>query len=166
MYTYNTQYQTFNINITVGLFCVIMSLIIIVQFYDNLKFRKIKSFYYQNLLQISVFLVGYWIFKNGDNFNLRIQNYNTLIISNWVRSSEFKLPNGAFVFAVLRSITDTIIKNNQNVLNSLRVIANLHTDQLQIFFCEKNYLYNDNYTNNFFIINYYPIEQFWTRFYY
>jgi hypothetical protein len=29
---------------------------------------------------------------------------------------------------VLRSITDTIIKNNQNVYNSLKVIANLHTD--------------------------------------
>lgn len=43
-------------------------------------------------------------------------------------SGQFKSPNGAFGFAVLRSITDTIIKNNQNVLYSLRVIANLHTD--------------------------------------
>jgi len=43
-------------------------------------------------------------------------------------SGQFKSPNGAFIFAVLRSITDTIIKNNQNVYNSLKVIANLHTD--------------------------------------
>ena len=43
-------------------------------------------------------------------------------------SGQFKSPNGAFIFAVLRSITDTIIKNDQNVLSSLNVIANLHTD--------------------------------------
>ena len=43
-------------------------------------------------------------------------------------SGQFKSPNGAFIFAVLRSITDTILKNDQNVLNSLKVIANLHTD--------------------------------------
>jgi len=43
-------------------------------------------------------------------------------------SGQFKSPNGAFIFAVLRSITDTIIKNDQNVLGSLNVIANLHTD--------------------------------------
>lgn len=43
-------------------------------------------------------------------------------------SGQFKSPNGAFIFAVLRSVTDTIIKNNQNVVNSLKVIANLHTD--------------------------------------
>ena len=43
-------------------------------------------------------------------------------------SGQFKSPNGAFGFAVLRSVTDTILKNNQNVLGSLNVIANLHTD--------------------------------------
>jgi len=43
-------------------------------------------------------------------------------------SGQFKSPNGAFIFAVLRSVTDTIIKNNQNVVGSLNVIANLHTD--------------------------------------
>lgn len=43
-------------------------------------------------------------------------------------SGQFKSPAGAFNFAVLRSITDTIIKNNQNVLDSLNVIAKLHTD--------------------------------------
>ena len=43
-------------------------------------------------------------------------------------SGQFKSPTGAFGFAVLRSITDTILKNNQNVLDSLKVIANLHTD--------------------------------------
>jgi len=43
-------------------------------------------------------------------------------------SGQFKSLNGAFIFAVLRSITDTIIKNDQNVLSSLNVIANLHTD--------------------------------------
>jgi len=43
-------------------------------------------------------------------------------------SGQFKSPTGAFGFAVLRSVTDTILKNNQNVLSSLNVIANLHTD--------------------------------------
>lgn len=43
-------------------------------------------------------------------------------------SGQFKSPNGASIFAVLRSVTDTIIKNNQNVLNSLKVISNLYTD--------------------------------------
>jgi len=43
-------------------------------------------------------------------------------------SGQFKSPTGAFGFAVLRSVTDTILKNNQNVLGSLQVIANLHTD--------------------------------------
>jgi transposase len=43
-------------------------------------------------------------------------------------SGQFKSPNGAFIFAVLRSITDTMIKNDQNVVESLNVIANLHTE--------------------------------------
>jgi transposase len=43
-------------------------------------------------------------------------------------SGQFKTPHGAFIFAVLRSVTDTIIKNNQNVFKSLQIIANLHTD--------------------------------------
>lgn len=43
-------------------------------------------------------------------------------------SGQFKSPNGAFAFAVLRSITDTAIKNGQGVLNSLQTIANLQTD--------------------------------------
>ena len=43
-------------------------------------------------------------------------------------SGQFKSPNGAFAFAVLRSITDTAIKNGQGVLNSLQTIAKLQTD--------------------------------------
>jgi len=43
-------------------------------------------------------------------------------------SGQFKSPNGAFIFSVLRSITDTMIKNKQNVVESLNLIANLHTD--------------------------------------
>ena len=43
-------------------------------------------------------------------------------------SGQFRTPEGAFGFAVLRSLTDTILKNKQNVLSSLKVIANLHTD--------------------------------------
>lgn len=38
-------------------------------------------------------------------------------------SGQFKSPTGAFNFAVLRSITDTALKNNQNVLAALRTIA-------------------------------------------
>lgn len=40
-------------------------------------------------------------------------------------SGQFRSPEGAFNFAVLRSITDTVIKNGQNVLASLNFIANL-----------------------------------------
>lgn len=43
-------------------------------------------------------------------------------------SGQFKSPDGAFIFALLRSITDTMIKNDQNVVQSLNIIANLHTD--------------------------------------
>ena len=43
-------------------------------------------------------------------------------------SGQFRSTDGAFRFAVLRSITDTVIKNNQGVLNSLGIIANSHTD--------------------------------------
>lgn len=40
-------------------------------------------------------------------------------------SGQFKAMAGAKQFAVLRSITDTAIKNGQNVLNALLLIANL-----------------------------------------
>ena len=43
-------------------------------------------------------------------------------------SGQFKSVSGAQAFAVLRSVTDTIIKNGQNVLNSLNVIAQLQTE--------------------------------------
>ena len=43
-------------------------------------------------------------------------------------SGQFKSPHGAFIFAVIRSVTDTIIKNNQNVVESLNTIANLNTN--------------------------------------
>jgi len=43
-------------------------------------------------------------------------------------SDQFKSTNGAFGFAVLRFVTDTILKNNLPVLNSLKIIANLQTD--------------------------------------
>lgn len=43
-------------------------------------------------------------------------------------SGQFRSPHGAFRFAVLRSITDTVLKNKIPVLNSLEFIANLKTD--------------------------------------
>jgi len=44
-------------------------------------------------------------------------------------SGQFKSPTGGYNFAVLRSVTDTVLKNNQNILNSLKIIANLqYTD--------------------------------------
>ena len=43
-------------------------------------------------------------------------------------SGQFKSASGAFGFAVLRSVTDTLIKNNMPVLNSMKIIANLQTD--------------------------------------
>ena len=43
-------------------------------------------------------------------------------------SGQFRSPEGAFRFAVLRSITDTVLKNNLSVLNALNFIANLETD--------------------------------------
>jgi transposase len=43
-------------------------------------------------------------------------------------SGLFRSAKGAHNFAVLRSITDTALKNQQNVLDSLKLIANLQTD--------------------------------------
>ena len=43
-------------------------------------------------------------------------------------SGQFRSTDGAFRFAVLRSITDTVLKNEQDVLTSLSFIANLNTD--------------------------------------
>ena len=40
-------------------------------------------------------------------------------------SDQFRSPHGAFRFAVLRSITDTTLKNNMNVINALKLIASL-----------------------------------------
>lgn len=40
-------------------------------------------------------------------------------------SGQFKSDTGAKSFAMLRSVSDTAIKNGQNVLNTLKVIANL-----------------------------------------
>ena len=43
-------------------------------------------------------------------------------------SGQFKSTQGAFEFAVLRSVIDTMIKNNIGVLNSVGTIVNLHID--------------------------------------
>ncbi len=43
-------------------------------------------------------------------------------------STQFRTPHGAFRFAVLRSITDTVLKNKLDVLPSLKSIAKLATD--------------------------------------
>jgi len=43
-------------------------------------------------------------------------------------SGQFRSTNGAFRFAVLRSISDTVNKNKMDILNSFNFIANLHTD--------------------------------------
>jgi transposase len=43
-------------------------------------------------------------------------------------SGHFKTENGAKIFAVIRSVTDTCIKNKQNVLQAFKTIANLHTE--------------------------------------
>ena len=43
-------------------------------------------------------------------------------------SGQFKSESGASGFAILRSVTDTVIKNNLSVLDSLKTIANLPTD--------------------------------------
>ena len=42
-------------------------------------------------------------------------------------SGQFRSENGASCFAILRSITDSAIKNGQQVLNALLVIANMQT---------------------------------------
>ena len=41
---------------------------------------------------------------------------------------QFRSPDEAFRFAVLRSITDTVLKNKQDMLSSLNFIANLEND--------------------------------------
>ncbi len=43
-------------------------------------------------------------------------------------SGQFKSPNGAFIFSVLRSVTDTVLKNKQDVIQALNTIVKLQTD--------------------------------------
>jgi len=43
-------------------------------------------------------------------------------------SGQFRSPDGAASFAILRSITDTVLKNGLNVLGALNFIANFETD--------------------------------------
>jgi transposase len=43
-------------------------------------------------------------------------------------SGHFKTENGAQIFAVTRSVTDTCIKNGQNVLDAFKTIANLQAE--------------------------------------
>jgi len=40
-------------------------------------------------------------------------------------SGQFKTQRGAEIYAIIRSITDTCIKNNQNVLSAFHTIAKL-----------------------------------------
>jgi transposase len=40
-------------------------------------------------------------------------------------SGHFKTENGAQIFAIIRSVTDTCIKNGQKVLDSFKIITNL-----------------------------------------
>jgi len=43
-------------------------------------------------------------------------------------SVHFKTDNGAQIFAVIRSVTDTCIKNGQNILDAFKTIANLQAE--------------------------------------
>jgi len=43
-------------------------------------------------------------------------------------SGHFKTENGAQIFAVIRSVTDTCIKNGQNVLDAFKTIATLQAE--------------------------------------
>jgi len=43
-------------------------------------------------------------------------------------SGQFKTTNGAQTYAIIRSITDTCIKNSQNILTAFKTIANLHPE--------------------------------------
>jgi transposase len=40
-------------------------------------------------------------------------------------SGQFKTQRGAEIYAIIRSITDTCIKNNQNILSAFHTIAKL-----------------------------------------
>ena len=43
-------------------------------------------------------------------------------------SGHFKTEKGAQIFAIIRSVTDTSIKNGQNILDTFKTIANLQTE--------------------------------------
>jgi transposase len=43
-------------------------------------------------------------------------------------SGQFKTENGAQIYAVIRSVTDTCIKNGQNILGSFKTIAILKAE--------------------------------------
>tara|TARA_R110002049_G_scaffold303713_1_gene498239 strand:- start:3864 stop:4106 length:243 start_codon:yes stop_codon:yes gene_type:complete len=43
-------------------------------------------------------------------------------------SGQFKTENGAQIYATIRSVTDTCIKNGQNILEAFKTIANLQAE--------------------------------------
>jgi len=43
-------------------------------------------------------------------------------------SGQFKTQRGAHIYAVIRSVTDTCIKNDQNILSTFYTIAKLHPE--------------------------------------
>lgn len=96
---------------------------LLVKYNEDKKYKKLNAFVKRiTKLKNSVFVFLYHQNVPPDN-NASERAVRNIKVKQKV-SGQFKSENGARRFAIIRSITDTIIKNNLNVLGALNIFAN------------------------------------------
>ena len=96
---------------------------LLVNFNENKKYKKLNSFVKRiTKLKKSVFVFLYHQDVPPDN-NASERAVRNIKVKQKI-SGQFKSPEGAKRFAIIRSIIDTLTKNNLNVLGALNTFAN------------------------------------------
>ena len=96
---------------------------LLVNFNENKKYKKLNSFVKRiTKLKKSVFVFLYYQDVPPDN-NASERAVRNIKVKQKI-SGQFKSPEGAKRFAIIRSIIDTLTKNNLNVLGALNTLAN------------------------------------------
>lgn len=90
----------------------------------NEKITDLTTFY-KRIIKYEEFLFNFLEYPDVPPDNNRSERAIRNIKNKQKISGQFKSFEGAMNFTILRSITDTAIKNGQNVLNALFVIAEL-----------------------------------------
>ena len=99
---------------------------LLVSFNENIKYKKLNSFVKRiTKLKKSVFVFLYHQDVPPDN-NASERAVRNIKVKQKI-SGQFKSPEGAKRFAIIRSIIDTLTKNNLNVLGALNTFANFET---------------------------------------